>query len=89
MTQRQRSIVEWVLALVSAGLVSAGVAWGSTRAEITAKLDEIRFTTDSVARRGDLLLLNRTLQQIIDSQRETNDRLREIMCPPGSAAGCR
>jgi len=89
MTQRTRSIIEWVLALISAGLVSAGVAWGSTQSEIAGKLDATRFERDSVARVGERTVLSTRLQQLIEGQAETNARLREIMCPPGSPPGCR
>lgn len=92
MTARTRTLMEWVGAAIGAGVFAAGVTYGATRSTIDAlradKLDAKRFELDSAFRAGQQTTITETLQRLELAQQETNDRLREIVCPPG-ARGCR
>lgn len=88
MTARTRTVIEYVAAVLGAGVFAAGATWGATRGEIEGKLDTTRFTLDSAYRAGQQGAITDALRRLEGAQQETNNRLREIACPPG-ARGCR
>ena len=92
MTPRSRSIVEWIAVIISAGVFAAGATWGTTEAQLVGKLDEHRFLTDSTRRdereHARDARIEDALRRVEAGQQETNERLREIVCPP-NARGCR